>query len=112
GNREGHLRQRPNGLWEMSIRRDGKRLSFYGHTRTEAMRKAERAAARVVHDAKQRQTLAGWINAWLADVRETGLKPSTVRKYESDTRNNVVPHLGHLRLDHLTTADVANLQAR
>lgn len=111
-NREGSLRQRADGVWELRVQRDGVRQSFYGSTRTEVLRKAERAKARTVHEAKQRETVAGWIERWLADMEGGGLKPATVRKYRIDTRNNVVPHLGHLRLDQVTTADVANLQAR
>lgn len=111
-NREGSLRQRPNGLWELSVRRDGARRSFYGRTRAEVIRKAERAAARVVHEAKQSETVTGWIERWLAGIRGSGLKPATVRKYESDARNNVVPHVGHLRLGQVTSQDVANLQSR
>lgn len=111
GNQEGHLRQRANGLWELSVRREGGRQSFYGRTRAEAIKKAERAKARVAHEAQQRETVAGWIETWLGDVA-AGLKPATVRKYESDTRNNVIPHIGHLRLDEVTTADVASLQSR
>ena len=111
GNQEGHLRQRANGLWELSVRRNGGRQSFYSRTRAEAIKKAERAKARVAHEVEQRETVAGWIEIWLAEVAP-GLKPATIRKYEADTRNNVVPHLGHVRLDQLTTADIAKLQAR
>ena len=37
----GSIRQRQDGLWEYSVRRDGKRQSFYGHTQSEAFAKSD-----------------------------------------------------------------------
>ena len=94
----------PNGLWELSVRR-WQAAELYGRTRADAISKAERAAARVVHEVWQHDTVGGWVAVWLADTA-SGLKLATARKYGADTRDNVVPHLGHIRLAEVTRGPI------
>ena len=109
-NGAGSWRQRKTGAWEYRTLRDGKQVSFYGHTQAEALRKADLDKGEARRRAQRQDTLAGWLETWLQQVEGSGLKPATVRKYTSDLRNHVIPALGNKRLGDLTTADIADLQ--
>ena len=108
-----NLRQRTRkdgtpGLWELRVRRDGHRFSFYGRTKAEAYRKSEKQVQRVLQTARVRETVGGWLNLWIADLKGT-VKPSTWKRYESLVRVHIVPALGDVRLDMLTTARLDSL---
>lgn len=55
-------------------------------------------------------TVEGYLEGWLRRVRPT-LKPRTATGYEGYVRRYIVPALGKKRLDSLTTADVARMDA-
>jgi integrase len=97
----GHLRKRRDGLYEVRVRRDGKRISYYGQTQGEALRKAEAPKP-------TRETLHGFLAEWLEKRRGT-IRASTWRRYETTVRNSLIPHLPNIRLGALTTSHVEHL---
>lgn len=99
----GSIRQRKDGLWEYSVRRDGKRRSFYGHTQSEAFAKSDSLKP-------SRETVHGFLNDWLEKRRGT-VRASTWRRYETTVRCALIPHLPDIALSALTTAQVASLNA-
>jgi integrase len=100
-NGAGTLKKRKDGTYEVKVRRDGKRLSFYGKTRSEALRKAEARKP-------SRETLHGYLAEWL-DERKGSVRASTWRRYETTVRNSLIPHLPDVRLSAVTIAQVKAL---
>jgi integrase len=54
----------------------------------------------------ERQTLAAFLERWLADVVQPSVRPSTFTSYRMLTRRHVIPGLGQHRLSKLTPQDV------
>ncbi|MFI0453107.1 tyrosine-type recombinase/integrase [Actinomadura sp. 6N118] len=52
-------------------------------------------------------TLAEWLPQWLAGKKNIG--PSTYTLYEGHIRRFFIPYLGHIRLDRLTIAHIADM---
>jgi integrase len=97
----GHLRKRRDGLYEVRVRRDGKRISYYGQTQGEALRKAEAPKP-------SRETVHGFLTDWLEKRRGT-IRASTWRRYETTVRCSLLPNLPNIRLGALTTSHVEHL---
>jgi integrase len=97
----GTLSQRKDSLWQVQVRREGKRYSFYGHTRSEALRKAEAPKP-------TKETVHGFLAYWL-DKRRGTVRASTWRRYETTVRNSLIPHLPDIRLGSLTTSHIEKL---
>jgi integrase len=97
----GTLSQRKDGLWQVQVRREGKRYSFYGHTRSEALRKADAPKP-------TKETVHGFLAYWL-DKRKGTVRASTWRRYETTVRNALIPHLPDIRLGALTTSHIEAL---
>ena len=52
-------------------------------------------------------TVSVYLDAWLADVAPQSVAPKALERYSGLARNQIKPHLGHLRLQKLRPADVA-----
>jgi integrase len=104
GNGEGSPRQRSDGRWEWRYRTpDGRQRSVYGKTRREAqqkMREAQRAHENGLDAARGRQTVAAFLDDWLAHAQPR-IRPKTYRFYEQIVRVHLKPCLGRHRLDSL-----------
>jgi integrase len=100
--RQGHLRQRGPGVFEIRWRVSGvlKTETFKG-TRRDAEKRL-----RALHDlaergfAPSRDTLAAWLDEWLLAIRRE-VSPLTLRHYRSATERIFKPLLGHIRLSEL-----------
>jgi integrase len=53
-----------------------------------------------------RRTLSDYLDRWLRSAATGGLRGTTAESYSSLVRRHVSPHIGHLRLERVTTADV------
>ncbi len=114
GQNEGTCYQRRDGRWEaaMTIATvDGKpkRKSFYGRTKTDAMRQMR--AAQREHEAGLpvpgwRQTVGQFLDRWLADVVQPSVRPKTHHSYAQLVRLHVKPALGHHQLAKLEPQQV------
>jgi hypothetical protein len=113
GHGEGSINQRADGLWEARVSLEGgKRRSFYGKTRREAQDKL-RAALRDLDAgldlSADRQTVAQFLEKWLAASVKPSVKPRTFENYESIVRVRVVPRIGKRQLAKLTPLDLRSL---
>ncbi len=117
GQNEGGCYQRKDGRWEATITVavvDGKprRKSYYGRTKAEAM--AAMRAAQRERDAGlpvdvPRQTVAQFLDRWLADVVKPSVAPKTYSSYAETVRVHIKPALGHHRLPKLSPQQVQEL---
>jgi integrase len=113
------IRQRSKGTYEIRFdlptgpdgRRRQKSITFRG-----TKREAEREAARLVNESStgtfahaNRVTVKQFLEEWLKTAASLRVSAKTLQGYEEKARNHLVPHLGHLRLDRLTTAQVEAL---
>lgn len=92
-NGEGNLRQRPNGLWELTImdgfQPSGKRnsKSFYGKSQREvkAKAKAYMEAKEAGLDMEQSYTFGEWADLWFEGHKDN-IKPTTQENYRYTLR--------------------------
>ena len=109
GNLEGSFRQRGDGSWEGRVEIAGKRRSFYGRTKADAqraLRKAVQAAEDGLPVAPKRQTLAQFIDRWLADVVKPNRRRSTYTSYKRYCDLHIKPALGRVPLTELSPQQV------
>src|SRR5688500_8039318 len=90
GHHEGNYRFRSDGRWECRFTMpDGKRASVYGKSRPDVRAKMEEALGKAKKgiDLKgERQTLAAFLETWLAETQAPKLRQSTIKSYESYIR--------------------------
>jgi integrase len=114
GQGEGSIYKRADGRWAAAINlgyQDGKlkRKAFYGETREEVRGKLVAALSdqqKGLPVLTERQTLAQFLDKWLADVSRPSVRPKTYRFYCDHIRLHIKPALGKKRLEKLTPADV------
>ena len=109
-NGSGTIRQRKDGRWEAiyTIGRNpgtGKlvRKSVYGSTADEVARKLRAATAAIDENTyvePEKMPLGKWLAIWLEEYTG-GVKPGTVKTYESNVRLHIVPALGAVCLSNL-----------
>lgn len=112
GSGEGSVYQRRDtGLWCAAVTvptpNGRRRRWFYGRSRREVQ---EKLAAAVVHRQRgtlaiDRPTLKTFIERWLLTER----RPRTQQSYVGYCRREILPRVGHIRLDELTVADVNDM---
>lgn len=113
-NGEGSIYQRKDGRWCASLVVDGRRVSFYGKTRTEVRGKLKAATERVEAGAPVKDAKAT-VGAWVAQWRETALaassrKESTKELYEKLSKHHLEPEpFGAITLDRLRPSDIDRL---
>ena len=114
GQNEGSIYKRKDGRWAAAINlgyQDGKlkRKTFYGTTREEVKGKLIAALndqQKGLPILTERQTLAEFLEKWLADVAYPSVRPKTYRFYLDHIRLHIKPALGKKRIEKLTPADV------
>lgn len=111
------IRQRKSDgrwYWRYTIGRDpatGKAIvkTLYGSTKTEVEIKKRKFLVELETTGKvagtSRMTVEEWISEWL-ETYCVNIAPSTRKKYESDSRNRIVPYIGAARLSELKQADI------
>lgn len=109
---KGHLQRRGPTTWrlyiELSRDPDTKARRQFTKTFHGTRRAAESALARFVTEAiagrydKADVTVAVLVAMWL-EVTAPGLTPNTLRGYRSKIRTTIVPSIGDVKLDKLTT---------
>lgn len=101
--------KRKDGRWTGAISLgDGKRQSFYGKTRKEVKEKMD-----IVFQERQgekktasRQVVKEYLTYWLNNVQIHVIGETTYVKYESELRKHIIPALGDIQLDELTTQHI------
>jgi len=108
-NGQGHIRQRPNGLWEgiytVWVNGEKKQKSIYGKTSAEVREKLT-AITRDIDTGEfvnpDKITLAEWAEFWQENFLN-GIKKTTLTQYSDLLRLHILPALGHMRLQAITT---------
>jgi len=115
GNNEGSIVKRADGRWMARVTlSDGTRKTLYAKTRREAARRltaALRDQDNGLPAVSDRQTLAQFLNSWLASTRYK-LRPRTWTRREEYVRLHVIPVLGSLPLARLTAQLIEALYAQ
>jgi integrase len=109
---DGKLRERADGRWEFRKVIDGKRRSFYGASRSEALAGPTRASETARRDAETAAdvTVADYAARWTAN-RRSAVRASTIRHNASALSKWVLPAIGGRKLRTVTVDDVHGVQA-
>jgi integrase len=116
GRGEGSIYQRKDGRWVASIvLEDHSRKYYYGQTRKEAHEKLKNAQ----HEYEQgilatgpQQTVKQYLEYWLEDVHKAKLRLGSYDAYRTILNRHLIPELGHIRLQKLTTQLVQSFYAK
>ncbi len=118
GNNEGSIYQRPDGRCVAQVHvgyKAGKRVRkyIYGTTRREVAKRlavVQRELQAGVAPASDRETVARFLDHWLAETVRTTLWPRTFRGYSDIVRLHLVPEIGRVPLAKLSPQHVLMLQ--
>lgn len=120
GRGEGSIQQRKDGLWAAVLtvgydeRGKRKRRSVYGKTKQEVMEKLSRLQGEVVAGTLTEvsaETIADFLQRWLADVAKPRVRANTHRFYSALVRNHINQRIGGVRLSKLTPLQVQALHS-
>ena len=92
-----------------------KRKAVYGKTRKEVAEKLKvmlRDQQQGLPIAVERQTVARFLDRWIAEKIEGSRRPNTVESYRNIVRLHIAPQIGHIQLAKLTPQDVESLLQR
>lgn len=114
GQNEGSLYKRSDGRWAAAISLGyvggkPKRKTVYGDTRSEVQRQLTailRDQQRGIPIVVERQTVAEFLERWLADVVKPSVRPRTHTSYSQLVRLHLKPSLGRVSLAKLTPQHV------
>jgi integrase len=111
--RNGSIYQRKDGRWVAQLRIDGRQVTRYGRTKTEAQANLRelRSNPPLLPEADKPSpllTVADFVDQWIASA---GLKPATEESYRHNLKAHVLPVIGHMSVADVTAADVARVVA-
>lgn len=115
-NGEGNIRKRKDGRWEGRYTagydpQTGKRIikNVLGKTQAEVKEKLKAA----IEESQQLDiskagsyTVAKWVRTWYEVYAEPRIRPNTKEYYTNYIENHIVPNLGKIMLDKLTTIQI------
>ncbi len=110
GHGEGSITRRKDGRYQAAITLENhKRKYIYGKTRREVQEKLKVA----LYEQKQgmlatgpQQTLKAYLERWLEQVCKVTMRPTTYEQYRSTVNHHLIPALGDIKLQKLTTERV------
>jgi integrase len=114
GNNEGTVFQDKDGVWWAQLPPDeqGQRPKRRARTQREAqqkLREMQREREQGLNLTAKQPTVEEFAQTWLEEVVKRTCKASTHTNYTNVMRYYVLPHIGQLRLDKLTTQRVQRL---
>ena len=108
-NGEGSVSKRKDGRWQARLTlAGGKRLSVYGRTRADVVKKLNTAKADLEKHtlaSPSSLTLGGWLDHWLENIQRVSVASSTLGQQQWLVKKHIKPHLGERRLSRLTPED-------
>ncbi|AKF15220.1 tyrosine integrase [Mycobacterium phage ShedlockHolmes] len=117
---EGGLFQRADGKWVGRCYVPGpdgtrERKQIVRRSQADAIEaldklKADARAGRVAPSGASAYTVEKWLAHWIDDIHRDNLAPGTFADYKRVIRLHIVPHIGRVRLDKLTSEDVLRMQ--
>ena len=114
----GTIRKRKNGKWEAryTIGRDmkGKQIqrSVYGSTQEEVRQKLTAIINSIdlnTYIEPSRTTLCDWLRYWLDEYAKDSTKPHTFDHYVAICENHIIPEIGSVKLQNVTTSQLQRL---
>ena len=118
---DGSVRLRKDGRWEgrVVIGYDEKGLpktkNVLAKTKTECVAKLKALRERLETPApevpKAGLSLGAWLDHWYQDYKKASLRPNTQMSYERRIYQHIIPALGNVYLDKLTTGDIQQFYA-
>ena len=118
-NGEGNIRKRSDGRWEGrctvgSDPKTGKRIvkNVLGKTQAEVKEKLRRLLEEnreldVIRSDEY--TVEEWVKTWFELYSKPNLRPSTAEYYRRFIECQIIPNLGHIKLNNLTTREIQKL---
>ena len=115
-NGEGNIRKRADGRWEGRYTagyhpETGKRIikNVLGKTQAECKAKLSAAmeAARGIDVSRADEyTVAAWLRTWFELYSKLHIRPSTMNYYHRNIEQHIIPAIGDIPLNKLTTRDL------
>ena len=115
-NGEGNIRKRKDGRWEGRYTagydpESGKRIikNVLGKTQAEVKEKLKAAISesqRLDVSKAGSYTVASWVKTWYEVYAEPRIRPNTKSYYTNYIENHIVPGIGNIPLDKLTTIQI------
>ena len=115
-NGEGNIRKRKDGRWEGRYTagydpESGKRIikNVLGKTQTEVKEKLKSAISesqKLDVSKVGSYTVASWVRTWYEVYAEPRIRPNTKAYYTNYIENHIVPGIGDVSLDKLTTIQI------
>ena len=115
-NGEGNIRKRKDGRWEGRYTagydpESGKRIikNVLGKTQTEVKEKLKTAISesqRLDVSKAGTYTVASWVRTWYEVYAEPRIRPNTKAYYTNYIENHIIPGIGNISLDKLTTIQI------
>ena len=115
-NGEGNIRKRKDGRWEGRYTagygpESGKRLikNVLGKTQAEVKEKLKAAISesqRLDVSKAGNYTVASWVRTWYEVYAEPRIRPNTKAYYANYIENHIIPGIGNISLDKLTTIQI------
>lgn len=118
GNGEGCIRLTKEGYWEARLmigyntKGSPKYKTFSSKTRGEVVKKLsdyKEYQKTLKPEVVCQDTVAQWLNKWMIEYVEKNVKTSTRVSYEGMVKNQLIPHLGHIKLTELKKADIETM---
>lgn len=118
-NGEGSIRKRKDGRWEGRYTagydsKTGKRIikNVLGKTQAEVKEKLKAAleqAQQVDVIRADDYTVASWLRTWYELYSKPNVRPSTANYYHRSIEQHVIPRIGDIKLNQLTSRDLQKL---
>ena len=115
-NGEGNIRKRKDGRWEGRYTagydpETGKRIikNVLGKTQAEVKEKLKAAISesqRLDVSKAGNYTVASWVRTWYEVYAEPRIRPNTKAYYTNYIENHIIPGIGNISLDKLTTIQI------
>ena len=115
-NGEGNIRKRKDGRWEGRYtagydQETGKRIikNVLGKTQAEVKEKLKTAISesqRLDVSKAGTYTVASWVKTWYEVYAEPRIRPNTKAYYTNYIENHIIPGIGNIPLDKLTTIQI------
>ena len=115
-NGEGNIRKRKDGRWEGRYTagydpESGKRIikNVLGKTQTEVKEKLKAAISesqRLDVSKAGTYTVSSWVRTWYEVYAEPRIRPNTKAYYTNYIENHIIPGIGSIPLDKLTTIQI------
>lgn len=118
---DGMVRQREDGRWEARIvighKKNGDPIFHhdYANTQRTVTEKLHQSIERyrdVELTEDSRMTLSEWLDIWLAEYKESTVRPSTLRSYRQYIDAYIKPQLGHKQISLITSQNIQRMYNR